>query len=148
MIRIKNVVAFFIYISIFGWGVTDCSADEKRSITRTVNSKLDVEKIRQQYLIPELNYAVISSTDTLEIHALGFKKSGTLKKATLSDRFRIGSNTKTVTSYIASNLIQQGVINWHTRFFDLYPELTTISNSAYHNLPLIDLLSFRAPLQS
>ncbi|WP_281322177.1 serine hydrolase domain-containing protein [Flavobacterium aestivum] len=104
------------------------------------------DSIRKKYSIPELNYAVLSSDKIIEMKALGYKKEGSDSKAALTDRFRIGSNTKTVTSYIALLLVKEGKINWNTKFFDLYPELKKKSNPAYYNVTLQDLLTFRAKI--
>lgn len=104
------------------------------------------DSIRKAYRIPELNYAILSSDKIIEMKALGYKKEGSNLKAALSDKFRIGSNTKTVTSYIALLLVKEGKINWNTKFFDLYPELKKKSNPAYYNTTLQDLLTFRAKI--
>ena len=104
------------------------------------------EHIRAKYDIPELNYAVISSEKILEIHALGTRKIGSDMPAALSDKFRIGSNTKTITAYMAAVLVKRGKLRWDTKFFDLYPELKLKSNPAYFDLRLKDLLSFRSNL--
>lgn len=105
-----------------------------------------VDSVRKVYHIPELNYAVVSSEKVIEIQALGYKKVNSSLKAELLDRFRIGSNTKTVTSYIATLLVKEGKIKWDTKFFDLYPELKSKTNEAYHQLTLQDFLTFRANL--
>lgn len=105
-----------------------------------------VDSVRKAYHIPELNYAVISSEKAIEIQALGYKKVNSNLKAELTDKFRIGSNTKTVTSYIATLLVKEGKIQWNTQFFDLFPELKSKSNPAYYDLTLQDLLTFRANL--
>ena len=67
-------------------------------------------------------------------------------KSELTDKFRIGSNTKTVTSYLASIIVQEGKLNWETTFFDLYPELKNKENEAYHHFTLKDYISLRANL--
>jgi CubicO group peptidase (beta-lactamase class C family) len=104
------------------------------------------DSIRRAYKIPELNYAVISSEKIIEMQALGTKKLNSNLKAELTDRFRIGSNTKTVTSYIATVLVKKGIIKWDTKFFELYPELKRKSNPAYYNFTLRDFITFRANL--
>jgi CubicO group peptidase (beta-lactamase class C family) len=106
------------------------------------------DSIRLQYKIPELGYAVISSDSILTIHVSGVQNSKTKQKARLNDRFRIGSNTKTVTAYIAALLVKKGELKYETKFFDLYPELKQQSNPAYWNMTLQDLLTLRAHLQS
>lgn len=75
------------------------------------------DSIRRKYNIPELSYAVVSSDTVLEMQALGVRKINTQLTASLSDRFRIGSNTKAITGFIAALLVQQGKISWDTKFF-------------------------------
>jgi CubicO group peptidase (beta-lactamase class C family) len=104
------------------------------------------DSIRKAYDIPELNYAILSSDKIIEMKALGLKKEDSDLKAALTDKFRIGSNTKTITSYIALLLVKEGKIKWDTKFFDLYPELKKKSNPAYYNVTLQDLLTFRAKI--
>ncbi|HRI21771.1 MAG TPA: serine hydrolase, partial [Panacibacter sp.] len=106
------------------------------------------DSVRVKYKIPELAYAVISSDSVFEMEALGFQRLHTDFKAKINDRFRIGSNTKTVTGYISALLVKQGKIKWDTKFFDLYPELKPKSNPAYYNFTLQDFLTFRANLIS
>ena len=116
------------------------------SITRGQGSAGFADSIRKTYLIPELNYSVVSSDSILEIQSLGYKKIGSDRKSDIHDLFRIGSNTKAITGFIAALMVKQGKIAWNTRFFDLFPELKKNSNPAYSNLNLLDLLSFRTRL--
>jgi CubicO group peptidase (beta-lactamase class C family) len=102
------------------------------------------DSIRIKYKIPELAYAVVSSDSILEIQSLGFQRSNSRLKAKINDKFRIGSCTKTITSFIAEILVKQGKLKWGTKFFDLYPELKDQSNKAYYDLTLQDFLTFRA----
>jgi CubicO group peptidase (beta-lactamase class C family) len=106
------------------------------------------DSVRRLYHIPELAYAVISSTDILELQVLGVRKIHTVREARPDDRFRIGSNTKAITGFIAAELVKQDRIKWDTEFFDLYPELKAKSNKAYHHLTLLNLLTFRTRLFS
>jgi CubicO group peptidase (beta-lactamase class C family) len=106
------------------------------------------DSIRIKYKIPELAYAVVSSNTIIELNVLGFQKANTNFTAQQNDKFRIGSNTKTITSYITACLVKQGKTKWDAKFFDLYPELKTKSNAAYYDLTLQDFLTFRANLIS
>src|SRR3954468_14733959 len=81
------------------------------------------DSIRHAYSIPGLSYAVVSADLVYELHALGVKKKGTNRMLSTEDRFRIGSNTKAITGFIAAMLVKQGVIKWNTKFFSLFPEL-------------------------
>jgi CubicO group peptidase (beta-lactamase class C family) len=109
------------------------------------NSAL-ADSIRIKYHIPELTYAVISSDAVLEIEALGYQRINTNFKAKIDDKFRLGSITKTITSYLATVLVKEGKIKWNTKFFDLYPELKAKSNPETYNFTLQDFVTFRAKL--
>lgn len=114
-----------------------------RAVAQT---EIRADSIRRLYEIPELAYAVVSADSVLEMHVLGNRRWGADYAAGPVDRFRIGSNTKGITGFIAARLVKQGVINWDTRFFDLYPELKEQSRHAYQELTLLDLLTFRTRL--
>lgn len=104
------------------------------------------DSIRVSTHIPELAYAVVSSAGILELQTLGEKKINTSWAAESTDRFRIGSNTKAITGFITAQLVREKKISWNTKFFDLFPELKRTSKKVYHQLTLLDLLSFRTRL--
>jgi CubicO group peptidase (beta-lactamase class C family) len=106
------------------------------------------DSIRIKYNIPELAYAVISSDSVFEIQTLGYQRINSAFKAQPNDKFRLGSITKTVTSYLAALLVKEGKLQWNTKFFDLYPELKATSNPATYNFTLQDFLTFRAPVNT
>jgi len=102
------------------------------------------DSIRRAWHIPALGYAVVSADSILEMEMLGDKKANT--PATLNDRFRIGSNTKAITGMIAALQVKQKNIAWDTRFFALFPELKKGSHTAYHDITLLQALTFRNKL--
>jgi CubicO group peptidase (beta-lactamase class C family) len=106
------------------------------------------DSIRKTYKIPELAYAVVSADSVHEMQVLGIKKHGTSLAAAPTDRFRLGSNTKAITGFIAALLVQQGKISWDTKFFDLFPEMKANAHAEYQQLTLLDLLTFRTRLFS
>ncbi|MFT3701114.1 MAG: serine hydrolase [Agriterribacter sp.] len=129
----KSFVTIFILLSHFQFS----SAQTKAAFA---------DSIRKQYHIPELGYAVVSSSTIEELNVSGVKKINSLLAADPNDRFRIGSNTKAITGFLAALLVKQHVLQWNTRFFDVYPELKSKSNPAYYQLTLLNLLSFRTRL--
>jgi CubicO group peptidase (beta-lactamase class C family) len=104
------------------------------------------EAIRSKYKIPELSYAVVTENAVLDTGFSGYKRAGMSGAAERLDRFHLGSNTKAITAFVAALLVKQGKLKWDTRFFELYPELSAKSDSAYGEVTLHDLLCFRAPL--
>lgn len=104
------------------------------------------DSLRKAHRIPELAYAVVSSTHMLETQVLGERRAGSGPPAEPTDRFRLGSITKTITAFLAARLVHEGKISWNTRFFDLFPEMREGARNVYHELTLRDLLSFRVRL--
>ncbi|SIO51180.1 serine hydrolase domain-containing protein [Chitinophaga niabensis] len=98
------------------------------------------DSIRTAYHIPALGYAILSADSVYEIQMLGNKRGNI--PATPEDKFRIGSNTKAITGFIAALLVKEGKIRWNTKVSTLLPT----ANPAYRNITLQQLLSFRAPL--
>ncbi len=105
------------------------------------------DSIRKSSHIPELSYAVVTSSTTLEIAALGKHSIALPDTATLNDRFHIGSNTKAMTAFMIAKYVEKGKLQWTTRFFDLFPEWANKSNPAYRNITLQDLLTHTAGIQ-
>lgn len=105
------------------------------------------DSIRRVYHIPELSYAVLNSSTTLEMAALGKHSIDLPDTATLNDRFHIGSNTKAMTAFMIARYVEKGKLKWTTKFFDIFPEWKAKSNPAYWNMTLQDLLSHKAGIQ-
>ncbi|RAJ02635.1 CubicO group peptidase (beta-lactamase class C family) [Chitinophaga skermanii] len=93
-----------------------------------------------------LAYAVVSADSVLECKTYGSPSYLASSIIDEQSRFKIGSNTKAITSQIAAMLVQQQKIQWSTNFFTIFPGLKAGSRKAYSTLTLEDLLSFRAPL--
>src|SRR5689334_383912 len=80
------------------------------------------DSVRRAHQVPAIGYAVVTADGVLELEVLGVKQAGTDRKAERNDRFRIGSNTKLITAFIAARLVHDGRLRWDTRFFALFPE--------------------------
>ncbi|MFH2048780.1 MAG: serine hydrolase domain-containing protein [bacterium] len=131
----KTIIIFFILLI-----ATSATAGDQALIEVA-------DSIRQEYGIPELGYAVVSSDSVLEMATLGFKRANSTIAAEPNDRFHLGSCTKAITGFVAALMVKRNEIQWNTKFFDLYPELKTSSDSAYYDMTLADLLSHRARIQ-
>jgi D-alanyl-D-alanine carboxypeptidase len=111
------------------------------------NLRTTAVNIRDVHQIPALAYAVVTPDSVLEMDVIGYHKAGLAEEAqavTFTDYFHIGSNTKAVTGFAAAYLVENGKIEWATKFFDLFPTWKGDSNPAFHDITLADLLSHRA----
>ncbi|MFC2088305.1 serine hydrolase domain-containing protein [Calditrichota bacterium] len=137
----KTIVAllFLIYL-------TNSCAPEN-SIKKFQNSiEKQIDSIRTEYNIPAVSYGVVRNDSVMVQNAIGFRDINTKEKVQTGDLFHIGSNTKAFTSFLAAKLVEQGLITWDTKLFDLYPELKNECKPDYFNITLLELLSHRARL--
>ena len=117
------------------------------TITNAQNLVRIADSIRLSNNIPEMSYAVIGPTSILEIHTGGHHRvddPNTKTQSSTRDFFHLGSNTKAITSFIAAMLVERNKITWDTRFFDIFPSWTSMTNPAYEDITLQQLLSHRA----
>lgn len=110
--------------------------------------KLDslLKVVRAQYLIPGLGVAVVSSDSILEMEVQGVPHLLRTWQLNKQSVFRLGSNTKAITSFVAAQLVKKGLLTWNTNYFDLFPEQKKIASKVHHNLTLEQLLCFRTRL--
>ncbi len=104
------------------------------------------DSVRIAHRIPALGFAVLSADSVFEMHMLGYRKAGDNTPVQLEDKFRIGSNTKAITGMLAALLVKEGKLGWDTPFFSLFPELKACSKKVYHDMTLLQLLTFRNPM--
>lgn len=111
-----------------------------------IKSKLDykIDSMRVAFDFPAVAYGVIRNDSIIALNVLGYRDIETKEKAQLSDYFHLGSVTKSFTALLAGRLVDEGKIDWETKFFDLFPELKEIANLAYYDMNLQQLLSHRA----
>lgn len=111
-----------------------------------IKSQLDfkIDSMRVAFNFPAVAYGVIRNDSIIALNVLGYRDIETKEKAQITDYFHIGSCGKSFTAFLAARLVEKSLINWDTKFFDLYPELKKYSKSAYTNITLQELLSHRA----
>ncbi|MEN8193090.1 MAG: serine hydrolase domain-containing protein [Bacteroidota bacterium] len=103
-----------------------------------------IDSIRIRFDIPAVAFSVVRDDSILLQGAIGVREINTNDSITIYDKFHIGSVSKALTSFIAGKLVDNGLISWNTKFFDLFPELKATSKPGYYEIELEDLLSHRA----
>ena len=130
---------FFIIILI------SCSVNQKDNALNTTVAR-QIDSMRIVYNFPSIAYGVIRNDSVIVLNTVGYRDIQTKDKAQPTDYFHIGSNTKAFTGFLAAKIVEDNLIKWDTKFFDLYPELKSESNPAYYEMNLKQLLSHRARL--
>jgi CubicO group peptidase (beta-lactamase class C family) len=139
----KKQLTFEILI-YFGLYFSCHSQEIKINKFALLDNKID--SMRIAFNIPAVAYGVVRNDSIIVLNVLGYRDIETKEEAQKTDYFHIGSNTKSFTAFLSGRLVDDGKINWDTKFFDLYPELKVIANSAYFEMNLQELLSHRARL--
>jgi len=89
--------------------------------------------------------AVKVSVEQMDIQVVGEVTPGG-NSVQVSDRFAVGSMTKAITATLAAVLIQEGLLDWHSRLLEVLPELAHTARDEYAEVTLEDLLSHRSGL--
>jgi CubicO group peptidase (beta-lactamase class C family) len=89
---------------------------------KEMSSKL--AEICRKHNVPAMTAAVVNSTGLVLADCHGVRKRGTSDKVELSDRFPLGSCTKSMTATLAAVLVESGKIDWDTTIGDVWPKAT------------------------
>jgi CubicO group peptidase (beta-lactamase class C family) len=105
-----------------------------------------LESIRQEHNLPALAAAVVRGGELDEIGAVGVRKAGDATPVTTTDRFHVGSVTKSMTATLVARLVQGGIISWDTTIAEALPDLAESMDPAYRDVTIEQLLAHRAGL--
>jgi len=136
--KIRFLLSIFFIISMISCAINLKATDLNLKVARQIDS------MRIVYNFPSVAYGVIRNDSIIVLNTVGFRDIETKDKAQPTDHYHIGSNTKAFTGFLAGKMVENHVINWDTKFFDLYPELKIESNPIYFDMTLRQLLSHRA----
>ncbi len=142
MISIMNAVICFIGLLM----VINNNALAQNLTKKDVADFID--KARHEYNIPAMAVVIMDSEHILISEIQGEKSINSADRAKLDDFFHIGSCSKSILAVMAGKLIEEGKLNWNTRFFELYPELLESANNGYLDITLEDLLTCQAGIAS
>ncbi len=81
-------------------------------------------EICRKHDVPAMSAAVVNSKGLVQSQCFGVRKRGTSDNVELSDRFPIGSNTKSMTATLAAVLVDAGKIQWETTIGDVWTKAT------------------------
>lgn len=138
--KIKLFTRTFFAICI----VFSASIAKSQNIDTEIARQID--SIRITHNVPSIAYGIIRNDSIIVINTVGYRDILTKERAQSEDLYHIGSNTKSFTGFLAAKMVEDNLIKWDTKFFDLYPELKNESNTTYYDITLRELLSHRARL--
>jgi CubicO group peptidase (beta-lactamase class C family) len=105
-----------------------------------------LEPIRARHRVPALALAIVRGERLAALGVVGVRRAGRPERATWSDSFRIGSDTKALTATLAACLIEEGKLHWDSSLGDLFPELRSRMRPEYASVTVEMLLHHRSGL--
>ena len=106
-----------------------------------------VEWTRATYGLPAMATVVVHNGHVVEVAAEGVRSAAATERVTTSDRWHLGSLTKSLTSSLAGVLVEMSVVTWDTRPLDIWPELSATIHPQLQNITLRHLLSHTSGLR-
>jgi len=104
-----------------------------------------IKQNQKEHQIPAIAVSLVTP-DSIFSFTNGKVRVNQKERIAPDAKFHLGSNSKAITAFIAMHLTEQGIINFETSFFELFPELETTSQKAYSAITLGDLLSHNAQI--
>lgn len=105
-----------------------------------------LEPIRRTHNVPALAGAFLRGRELVALGAVGVRQARGTERVQSTDRFHIGSNTKSMTATLAAMLVEQGRLSWETTVTEAFPDLRTRIHPGFHRATLVQLLSHRGGL--
>lgn len=128
--------------------VNPCAVDRARatqgaprSRTRDLSKLLERQRVKQR--LPAVAAVVVRGRRIVAEGVAGFRKKGEPIKATLDDRWHLGSCTKSMTATMIGILIERGKLNWDTTIADALPKLAKKMRPEYKDVTVEMLLRNR-----
>jgi CubicO group peptidase (beta-lactamase class C family) len=100
----------------------------------------DVEAAMQTFQMPGAAVALVQDTHIVYARGFGVRNLQTNAPVSPHTRFRIASNTKSMTSLLAATFVDQGVLDWDAPVSGVWPEFVAPTPALTQRLRLRDLL--------
>lgn len=98
--------------------------------------------------VPAVAAMLVHDGAILESGIAGVRIYGTSDAVAESDRWHIGSLTKSMTATLAAVLVEQGLLRWDTTIGEVFPDLVGLAHPDYVDTRLDELLSHTGGVSS
>jgi CubicO group peptidase (beta-lactamase class C family) len=126
------------YLESLGHPVSESEPTADKQISELL------KRVQQEFDVPALAGAIITSEGLAAFGVAGVRKRGTEMNVTPNDLWHLGSNTKAMTATLVARLIEQGKLNWDTTLADVFPDSKI--HPDLQGVTILQLLSHRAGL--
>jgi CubicO group peptidase (beta-lactamase class C family) len=105
-----------------------------------------LEPIRAAHEIPALAAAIVRDDKLIAIGATGVRRAGKPDRVGLTDRFHLGSCTKSMTATLCAMLVEQGKLSWGDTVAEVFADQIDDIRPAWREVTLEQLLCHRSGL--
>ena len=107
----------------------------------------NLEWARASQGLPALSAVIIRDGLVVERAAVGLRSADANVQVTTTDRWHLGSITKSMTATLAATLVEDGLIDWDTTPVEVWPELANDIDAGFRNITLRQLLSHTSGME-
>ncbi len=144
MQRILSIRSLVILLGLLS---TVCMTPTCRGDDLANEASVKLAEVVRKHDVPGMCAVVINADGVVHAQVFGVRKRGTAEKIELTDRFPIGSNTKSMTATLAAVMVEAGEIDWTTTIGDVWPTATSKDiHPKLRNVTLEQLLSHQSGL--
>lgn len=146
----RNSICVLTFLTVLSFHVVVSGQESEQTITDAEKSEL--EKIMadacRKHKVPSLTIAAVRSDEIIATLCSGVRKRGAESKVELTDRYPLGSNTKSMTATLAAIVVESGKIDWDTTIAEVWPKLDSkYLHPKLREVTLNDLLSHQSGLK-
>ncbi len=116
VLSISRSIGLASWLAASSISSTSCAEEQAKEMTEKL------AEISRKHDVPAMTAVVVSSNGIVKADCFGVRKRATSDKLQLSDRFPIGSNTKSMTATLAACIVETGKIDWNTTIGDVWPK--------------------------
>jgi len=147
--RLRKLKFLSLVLSIFLLAMT-ASAQTQSLVTDEFLAQFEqvVQDEMAYYEMPGVAIAVISGDEVVYAQGFGFRDVENNLPFTPQTQFRIGSTTKSMTSMLIAQLVDEGLITWDTLITSLFPNFQTTDAELTTQITVRDLMGMNTGLIS
>jgi CubicO group peptidase (beta-lactamase class C family) len=99
-----------------------------------------LQQARELNGLPAISGALITSDGKVTMAVAGVRKAGTDVRATLQDKWHLGSNTKAMTATLIGRLVDRGELRWDSTLGELFPDIAEMKEE-YKSVTVLQILT-------
>ncbi|WP_109830057.1 serine hydrolase domain-containing protein [Reichenbachiella versicolor] len=142
MRQVFNIAVCFCLFFFFS-----CTFNRAQKSVKNIDKKefeVFLNQIVEEEKIPGAIAAVFDSKGQILIQSAGVRHVDSVQRILNTDKFHIGSCTKSMTSTLTQILVAKGQLNWDTTIKDVFQDSINSIHPNYHDISIHELVTHRS----